>query len=601
MAPELRRRLEDQHARISSMPGMLTARDCWRLVSHHEHQVYGHNKHPLRIVIKSLRHIRAAYGANDNSGRDSCRSSAENLQLQRNSQQSSVQQSVGGSLGLFSRGSASASWAAVPQPAAVKTDSNGNLKASSRDNDMISLDLETFITFMNDDENHHVSAEEGGDTEYLRKALGAEQNDHTAEEARKTIAARYKDYWDPRPEGFTRVVVEHMPPPIIFANAIVLGLQSDIASPVWEVLEQFFLAFYLVEIAFKFRLLGCRRFFRGSDNRWNIFDLVNVFFSLVDLTFRLTREVIGDSQLSNTFLNVIQFLRLARLARIVKSFRSAYFDDLKVMSLGVLSGAKVLCWAVILFFSCVFVLGVVLKEILGHTEQEFGTVPASMFSVFRCFTDGCNAMDGSPLHERLRLQYGAFFMVPYILIFLVVNFGVFNLIVAVFIDRVVTTTVKTKQMELGQRENEMKVTIEGMLVGLVKGTSTPRDDLARFRRYTKMKVEAPDLWERVRDAQNAMNEVRAQKVQIPRELFNTWLTDPDLLALLQEVDIDTALKSEIFDVCDVDKSGSLTVDELVSGLMRLRGPISKSDIIAIRLKVRYLTKMLEDIHHTLNA
>ena len=49
--------------------------------------------------------------------------------------------------------------------------------------------------------------------------------------------------------------------------------------------------------------------------------------------------------------------------------------------------------------------------------------------------------------------------------------------------------------------------------------------------------------------------------------------------------IETATKSELFDVLDADMGGELTLSELRNGLMRLRGPITKSDIVAVRLEI----------------
>merc|ERR1712083_1108033 len=89
-------------------------------------------------------------------------------------------------------------------------------------------------------------------------------------------------------------------------------------------------------------------------------------------------------------------------------------------------------------------------------------------------------------------------------------------------------------------------------------------------------------------------------VVVTREIFNAWLMDPDMLTLLEECDIETATKFELFDVLDVDMGGSLGIPELVGGLMRLRGPVSKSDIVAVRLTVRYITSLLESIWDKLN-
>lgn len=56
-----------------------------------------------------------------------------------------------------------------------------------------------------------------------------------------------------------------------------------------------------------------------------------------------------------------------------------------------------------------------------------------------------------------------------------------------------------------------------------------------------------------------------------------------------------------FDALDADMSGSLTPKEMVEGLLKLRGPITKIDMIAVRMKVRYCTSMLQDIMSTMHV
>merc|ERR1712050_391816 len=65
-------------------------------------------------------------------------------------------------------------------------------------------------------------------------------------------------------------------------------------------------------------------------------------------------------------------------------------------------------------------------------------------------------------------------------------------------------------------------------------------------------------------------------------------------SLLAEADIESSTRFDLFDALDADLSGELTFSEVIEGLMRLRGPISKSDIIAVRLKVRHITQLMED-------
>merc|ERR1719353_2778388 len=92
--------------------------------------------------------------------------------------------------------------------------------------------------------------------------------------------------------------------------------------------------------------------------------------------------------------------------------------------------------------------------------DEFSTVPASMFTVFRCFVDGCSANDGTPLQERLRTRYGAPFMITYFLSMIFVQIGVFNLIMAIFIDTVAKNSDKRLQEELGLSATKFRLRFE---------------------------------------------------------------------------------------------------------------------------------------------
>merc|ERR1712146_724677 len=83
--------------------------------------------------------------------------------------------------------------------------------------------------------------------------------------------------------------------------------------------------------------------------------------------------------------------------------------------------------------------------------------------------------------------------------------------------------------------------------------------------------------------------LRAQ-TRISKEIFTDWLSIPHFIDLLNASDIDTTTRNDLFDILDADMGGSLGLDEVVTGLMKLRGPVSKNDIIAIRLKVRHMVQ-----------
>merc|ERR1712113_45800 len=93
----------------------------------------------------------------------------------------------------------------------------------------------------------------------------------------------------------------------------------------------------------------------------------------------------GDSDIQTIML--LKILRLARLGRLVRAIRFKVFSELRDMVLGVLSGVRVLFWAIVLLFFIISVGGLILRKLVGHLEEEFRNVPSSMFTLFRCFTD----------------------------------------------------------------------------------------------------------------------------------------------------------------------------------------------------------------------
>merc|ERR1740139_71329 len=114
---------------------------------------------------------------------------------------------------------------------------------------------------------------------------------------------------------------------------------------------------------------------------------------------------------------LIKMVRLARLARLVRLLRFKAFAELKMMVEGVFSGIRVLCWAIALLGMCIFLLGTICRMTIGDNRAEFATLTRSMLTLFRCFTDGCSAYDGTPLQGHLHAAYGVKWVLAYYLTF----------------------------------------------------------------------------------------------------------------------------------------------------------------------------------------
>lgn len=413
------------------------------------------------------------------------------------------------------------------------------------------------------------------------------------------------------------LMLDVIPAAVIMMSAAVAGLSADIAPnhEVWRILEIAFTTFFIGECFVKMKVFGMQEYIGGADWYWSWFDILCVILALVDLSITYISEASSEGGADTGAMSSLKMLKLARLGRIVRLLKFKIFQELKLMIQGVFTGLRVLFWAVVLLVGCMYLLGVVTRTLFGNVDdlnvrEEFSTVPAAMFTCFRCFTDGCAATDGTPLQEHLRRFFGAPFMFSYILIFLFITTGIFNLIIAVFIDNVSDGSTKKRQRQLGQNGPKTAWLISSALrhIILTNLYQQEQEGQASKRRMSKLlKEQISSLQEMYgkhthtnAEYEEKTEEIRKQmtkrEVVVTKDEFNTWLNcEKELISRLDESEIDMSCKSDLFDVLDADLSGELEFEEMVDGLLKCRGPVSKTDIIAIRLKSSLIVRMMNAV------
>eukprot|EP00440_Ansanella_granifera_P025118 gb/GFBE01027287.1/.p1 GENE.gb/GFBE01027287.1/~~gb/GFBE01027287.1/.p1 ORF type:complete len:577 (+),score=118.92 gb/GFBE01027287.1/:1-1731(+) len=368
---------------------------------------------------------------------------------------------------------------------------------------------------------------------------------------------------------------------VIVANSLVIGLSSDImrGHVAWEILELAFLIFYALEIAIKVKIYGMRTYF-GYRQLWNWFDLACLVFGIVDCattwSVRVATTLNDDSKFSDVDLNslmMIKIFRLARLARLVRLARHRVFYELRLMITGLVSGFRVLGWAIVLLCVIIYVFGLACTSFLGESREEFSDLPASMFTLFRCFTEGCDAYDGTPLPEHLRKQFGAWFMLAHIFTMVFATIGVFNLITAIFIDNVVSSQHARKLKLLADSGEKWEAELKDEvcdLMGVVGSFDLVTASLSHADKLEVLNKALEDL----------------EGFNVTQERFQTWLEEPRFTSLLEDAEIEVPSARNLFAVLDADGGGCLSPNEILEGLLRLRGPVTKGDIIGISLKVQ---------------
>eukprot|EP00930_Biecheleria_cincta_P012379 TRINITY_DN11609_c0_g1_i2.p1 TRINITY_DN11609_c0_g1~~TRINITY_DN11609_c0_g1_i2.p1 ORF type:complete len:587 (+),score=79.27 TRINITY_DN11609_c0_g1_i2:24-1763(+) len=367
-----------------------------------------------------------------------------------------------------------------------------------------------------------------------------------------------------RSEKIAHRCVELLPPIVIVLNATTLGLSTDICvnCEIWQITEIIFTIFYALEFAIKLKLYGCYGYFRGRLWYWNVFDCFLLMLSMTELSItyglKFARGNSTDSQDATGNLVMLKIFRLARLMRTIRALQFEMFHELRLMLMGIINGMSVLFWAIVLLFLLIYVIAIFMTNLLRETLVEFRSLPSSMFTLFRCFTEGCAAYNGTPLAESLRLSVGDFggaFMMCYAAVMMLVTVGIFNMIMARFLETAVTAAVRRKQRELSECASETEKDLKRIIAQLCDDDSVVKHHGQKFSTGAN-RFFRHHMFDFFCTEDDFDNMVR-QGVQISKEQFHDWLGVPAFLDVLERADIDTSTKFDLFDILDADMGGAL--------------------------------------------
>jgi len=376
-----------------------------------------------------------------------------------------------------------------------------------------------------------------------------------------------------------------------------------------EILEYLFVTIYVGEVLFKLAHFGPSDFFLGVEWTWHWFDTVLAITGLVDVMCSLV-----DADIDLGPLMYLRLSRVCRLVRLVRLMRA--FKDLSIMVVGLLSGLKTMMWVMLILILVVYSLAVVLTATVGkdesfdlaYREELFSTISRSMFTIFVCLTDGCANYDGTPISLHLFDRYGTKFFIAYCFAIVVVTFGLFNLIMAIFVENTMEAA-KSNDTAMAAARHKENLRVARKLK-LVLGQFTVASNANRSQRWKALhdvekemkqtaglrgfirRVSRRDLEEDNQGSNPLAMDNGVDDFQLSRAQFEAVLSTRAVQLLMDELEIDEVDRRGLFEVLDSDSSGSVTIEELVSGLMAVRGQAKKSDTVATMLAVKSVQKSL---------
>eukprot|EP00928_Gymnodinium_smaydae_P036310 TRINITY_DN2539_c0_g1_i1.p1 TRINITY_DN2539_c0_g1~~TRINITY_DN2539_c0_g1_i1.p1 ORF type:complete len:591 (-),score=98.65 TRINITY_DN2539_c0_g1_i1:293-2065(-) len=372
---------------------------------------------------------------------------------------------------------------------------------------------------------------------------------------------------------------------VIILNALFIGIRTDHENEdiYWFVIDVSFSVIFLIELAIKLSLHGCRGQFCGPSKYSNCFDACLIGIDLMQLILDLVVEN-KDTAASGSnapSASLFRIIRLGKLVRIIRLLKAPVFKDLLAMMQGMLGGMVTLGWSLILFVITVYVMALIFREAFGrqfreHVYDYFNSVPRSMFTTFRCSFGDCSDRNGVPIFEFVTQEYGPVYSWMYCLFVFFVSIGLFNVISAIFVE---STVAAASAMQAEKRKARMRdenrwshyvTTVFTRLLDITSGHDNLQDDLA-----------------------NNVEEI--YNLEVPNEVIDELAADDVVGSALSALDIDPEDRDYLSEILDPDNGGTINVIELVEGLRRLRGEPRRSDIVTVNLILRNIQLTIKEI------
>jgi hypothetical protein len=369
---------------------------------------------------------------------------------------------------------------------------------------------------------------------------------------------------------------------VIMANAFFIGIDVQVRATrasrgeheqlmFVPVLDTIFLGIFVLEFALRI-FVEKGDFLRAINphRRWNIFDTVIVPTSLIQWIV----EMLSSESLDIPALRVLRIFRMAKVMRMVRAVRLFdVFRELRIMLLGIMRSLQSLVCTVFLLLLCFYIFGICLSDgvidYLNETagwnnadedifalQETFGTLDASVLSLFKSMSGGVDWGDCLSLLRPLPFFYSGVFIV--FIIFAV--FVLVNVITGVFVENAMHAAHADRETLISERRHEMEQYIKSMTM-LFQEMDKDETDCITF-----------DEFEGFLSNQRVQDYFAAVKLDV---------TDSKVKAL--------------FRLMDSNMNGSVEIQEFLLGCRRLGGESRALDLAVMDLEVKWLVTHVQGL------
>eukprot|EP00929_Paragymnodinium_shiwhaense_P123439 TRINITY_DN9730_c0_g1_i2.p1 TRINITY_DN9730_c0_g1~~TRINITY_DN9730_c0_g1_i2.p1 ORF type:complete len:686 (-),score=107.21 TRINITY_DN9730_c0_g1_i2:289-2346(-) len=356
---------------------------------------------------------------------------------------------------------------------------------------------------------------------------------------------------------------EHITLFAVFANCILLGYETQLLlegsdSGFLIGLAEFgFCMFYVFELLARWLAYGFVDFY-ATFGEWAYFDTSMVCVQVVD---QLLTVFTHDGRYGNvTALRMLRLLRAIRIIRLVRMWHLS--ESLQDTFTAMASSMRPACWAFVTFLVWLYMSSVLLLQTTmsynatsipqSHDLSEaFSDIWHTMLTMFQCLLGG---LEWSSLVRALMEGVSPQMACWFCGYFLVGVFLMLNLVVTVFIDKVIKAV----------REDKDELAMQNFAAVFQRGS---------------------------------------EDEEVNWEVFADKLSERAVVEYFHSIDVPASVTSAkaLFELIDMDSSGGITQDEIVQGCMRLKGPARALEVALIQRDTGRIADVLDEVRRVAAA
>ena len=251
-----------------------------------------------------------------------------------------------------------------------------------------------------------------------------------------------------------------------------------------------------------------------------------------------------------------------------KVFRIKFMKDLRLMVKGLIAGIRTLALAFVLLFAVLYVISGFTTMTIGSSpiteeiglSEYFSNIPNSMFTTFRCFTGECVNDEGQPIHSLLASKFGLLFILAYVSSYMLVTMGIFNVILAVYVD-ITMKAAKENDAVTAEQYSRESIRVARCTRELLKNFSSAYHSFHDHRQSSNSNddhdMEQTPVTRVNTCAAKALytEDGMHDKIAITKELFLLIIQDRGVQKLMDELDLPHD-RANLFEIIDADGSGA---------------------------------------------